>query len=217
MAFEILRDTLAGDDLRQALFDAQSLSYRLTTMKTFRNEPIRINGKGANRYYSDLREIFNEWDSDAVDEQISNNDDLTKAVKSVVRTRGIRRIKKAKKQSSRVMREVNKMWKRGLYGEDRDIYDAIVLLHRAYRETFVTVRTKLRTELYACIPDDLSISLSTRREIVKNLYDFDSSKDAYVLNKNLIPSSRDIRELQLLIAPYVFEAIKTNKSKKHRK
>lgn len=214
MAFEILCNTLAGNDLRQALFDAQSLSYRLTTIKSFRNEPILIGENEPNTYYSDLRVIYNEWNSNAVDKQISNDDDLTIAVKAVVRTRGIRRVKKAKKQSSRVMREVNKMWKQGLYGKDRSIYEAIKLLHMAYRETFLNVRTKLRAELYNSIPDDLCITLSTRKEIVRNLYEYDKLTDRYILNKNLVISSRDIRMLQFLIAPYLFECIRSYNYKK---
>jgi len=209
MAFEKLNNTLNGADLRRALFDAQSISYRLISLKKSRNEPIKIGESMIihNNYYNVLRVIFNDWNSDAVDEQMSYNDDLTNAVKSVVTKRNIRRVKRAKKQSSRIWREVNRMWKQGFYGRDEEIHKAIDLLHKAYRETFINVRTKLRPELYACIPDTLVISLPSRKEIVKNLYVFDDSRKAYILNKDIIYSAKDLRELQFLIAPYVFKAI----------
>ncbi len=209
MAFETLNNTLNGADLRRALFDAQSISYRLISLNKYRNEPINIgeNQNKQNNYYNTLRLIFNDWNTDAVDEQMSYNDDLTNAVKAVVTTRGIRRVKRAKKQSSRVWREVNRMWKQGFYGKDEEIHKAIDLLHKAYRETFINIRTKLRPELYSCIPDTLIISLTNRREIVKNLYIFDDSRKAYILNKDLISSTEDLKKLQFLIAPYVFKAI----------
>ena len=212
MSFAILKNTLVGDDLREGLFDAQVLCYKILQKKTDRDLSLIIGDSPNefrlnNRYYNELKRIFNLWNSQAVEDQMKEDDDLCKAVKTTVRLKALKRIRRVTKQTTRVRREVNKRWKQGLYGKNREIRRAINLIHSAYRETFVNVRKRLIKDAYDCIPDTLTITIQGKKEFIKYLYEYDAACNLYVLKSNIITSTEKLRELQMIIAPYIFNTI----------
>lgn len=212
MGFSALSEVLVGADLRGALFEAQTLSYRLLILKCYRNRMLPIGNDPTildihNPYYNTLRSNFDAWDSAAVEEQMSDDGVLTQAVRSTILIRGKKRTKRAKKQSSRVLREAKKMWKLRYYGENKDILDAIYLIHKAFRESFLNIRLTLRTELYECIPEFLTIKLNNQIYLVRSLYLLDEGENRYRLRRDIVSSSNNLRDLQLEIVPYIFEKI----------
>lgn len=212
MGFSILTKVLVDADLRAALFDAQTLSYCLLISKSYRNKNISIGEDPSildiqNSYYAALRESYNAWDAEAVDEQMADDVILTLTVKSVVRTRGKKRCKRAKKQSARVLREAKKMWKAKHYGDDKDIISAINLIHLAFRESFLNVRIILTRDLYESIPENLTFKIGDETHLVRSLYSYNKEENRYILKRSIISSPHNMRDFQLAIAPYIFEKI----------
>lgn len=206
MGFYILTKVLSNYNLTIALFDAQTLSYRKILVHAYRNTRIpKINVN--NNYYTSLETSFNNWDAAAIEFEFSNNTDLAKAVNCVVKFKG-KRPRQAKKNSTRVMREVNRMWKQGFYNsKDLELKKALVLIHKAFREAFINIRKVLTEDIYNCIPDNLTIDLKGSKQNIKSLYYFDASVGKYRLRSDIKLSPTDLRKMQLTIVPYVFEKI----------
>lgn len=213
MGFSVLTNALNGMALRGGLFDAQALAYRKITSIQWRDTVLPVGEDEAvydldNDFYDALKDKFDDWNSEAVERELRAGSDLAQAVNSVVKIRG-KSIKRAKKQSTRVMREVNKMWKQGYYGEEnKELRHALDDMHRAFRESFVNIRFTLREDAYNCIPKDLSVTLKNGDKLnVSSLYTFDEAINKYRMQDNVHLSATDLRLLQLTIAPYIFAKI----------
>lgn len=224
MGYSVLKNTLEGIDLRIALFDVQSLSYRIITQRKYRDIPLPIGDNGYagynpnNTYYDALKEKFDLWNANAVQDIYEKeldgdgnyvNKELLKIVQSVIKINGKRRIRRAKKQSTRVIKEVRKMFQRGYYGnKNEELKKALELFHKAFRESFVIIRTTLPPSIYKCIPQDLSITLYNGETYnLSSLYQPDVEVKRYLLRKDIQISFTDLRNIQILIAPHIFEEI----------
>lgn len=216
MSFSILSNSLVNQDnstaLRKGLFDAQTLSYRKILAQSWRDELLPdIECLSKNTYYKVLKSLFDDWDAAAVLNQLTENDDLTKAVNSL-RIKGYKSIRRAKKQSTRVYKEVRKMWKRGYYGcpkgREKEMEDALKNIHKAFRESFVILRLSLKKEIYDCIPDNLKVTLHNGNiHNISSLYIYDETVNKYKLDPEITFTSRDLRYIQLSMTPYVFPKI----------
>lgn len=223
MGYEILSEVLAGDTLTGGLFDAQTISYKKIISKNWRDHILPIGQDKTvfnpnNTYYTALKTKFDSWDTQAID-NLENNQNptsgqtyLVQAVNSVAKMKGRKTIKRAKKQSNRVIREVRKIWKQGLYGDKKeratDLKDALELIHKAFLESFIYMRSSLRKDLFDCIPANLQIKLNSGLEMtVTSLYEYSKDLDKYVIREDIAISKTDMRNLQLLIAPYLFNKI----------
>lgn len=222
MGYSILTDTLSGNELRVGLFDAQTLSYRKIMPRRWRENSLPVEEKDIfynsdDLYYRALKDSFDSWNTQNVESAFAQNDDLCKAVNSIVKIRGKRSIKKMKKQSTRVLREVRKMWKRGYYVDkrrkmsletERQLKFALEIIHKAFRESFIVIRTALRPDVYSRIPQDLVVILGNGEErTVSSLFAFDEISGRYKLNQKIRFSSIDLRCIQLAIVPYIFSTI----------
>lgn len=213
MGYSILTNSLNGLTLRGGLFDAQMLSYLKIMPVKWRDillpvgEDITVYDPD-NTFYSALKEKFDDWSSEDVAKELQSGSDLAKAVNSVVKIKR-KSMKHAKKQSARVMREVNKMWKQGHYGEkNKDLRKALDIIHRAFRESFITIRFALKTDAYRCIPQGLEIMMQNgEKKEISSLYVFDQAADKYRIRDDVRLSATDLRYLQLAISPYIFEKI----------
>ena len=221
MGYEILSEVLTGVALKNGLFDAQTLSYRKIIPKSWRDYQIPIGQDKTifdpnNTYFMALKVKFDNWNMTTID-ALENNQNptlgqtyLIQAVNSVAKIKGRKTIRRAKKQSNRVIREVRKMWNQGYYGDKKvtDLKKALELIHEAFRESFIYTRPVLRKSLYDCIPTNLEITLTTGVAMpVSSLYKYSEALDKYVISDDVVMSQTDMRKLQLLIAPYLFEKI----------
>lgn len=213
MGYSILVSTLNGIQLRGGLFDAQVVSYLKMIAVKWQDTPLPVGEDTAvynpdNTFFSALKEKFDDWASEDIAQELRSGSDLAQAVNSVVKMKK-KSIKHAKKQSTRVMREVNKMWKQGHYGEkDKDLRKALDIFHWAFRESFIMLRYTLKADVYHCIPENLEITLQDgEKKKVCSLFIFDESINKYRRRDDVHLSTTDLRYLQLAIVPYIFEKI----------
>ena len=161
MGYEGFKKYLRGIDLREALFEAQAFSYKLIMQRRDRNQKITITPPPKNKMYENdildyVIERFNGFTIAGVDKHIQERKDFYKIAKSILFCTNCHNMKRAKKQSTRVMREVKKMWKDGCYDEkNTNELAGLECFHKAYRETFLIVRTRLPQKVYNLIPNDL--------------------------------------------------------------
>ncbi|MCI8796146.1 MAG: hypothetical protein HFG89_04730 [Dorea sp.] len=216
MSFSILSNSLVNKDnstaLRKGLFEAQTLSYRKILSQSWRDELLPdIECLSKNTYYKVLQTLFDDWDAAAVLSQLTENDDLTKAVNSL-RIKGCKSIRRSKKQSTRVYKEVRKMWKKGYYGcpkeREKEMEDALKNIHKAFRESFIILRLVLRKEVYDCIPSKLKVTLHNGNIYnISSLYIYDKALNKYKLDQEITFTFKDLRYIQLSITPYIFSKI----------
>lgn len=216
MGFSILSNSLVNQGnstaLRNGLFEAQTLSYRKILKRFWRDELLpNIMCIPQNTYYNVLKSDFDNWDAVSVSNQLAKDDDLTKAV-NCLHIKGHKSIRRSKKQSTRVYKEVRKMWKKGYYGcpkgKEKEMEDALKNIHKAFRESFVILRSSLKKEIYNCIPDNLEITLQNGNiHNISSLYIYDESVKKYKLDQEVKFTARDLRYIQLSITPYIFSKI----------
>jgi len=97
------------------------------------------------------------------------------------------------------------MWKDGCYdGKDTNELAGLECFHKAYREIFLIVRTRLPKKVYNLIPNDLTVKINKGIVPVRDLYQIEAGSGLYVLDKNIKFTSREVRELQMTIAPHLF-------------
>ena len=214
MGYEAFTDIFEDVDLRDALFAAQMFSYRLIMQKQDRNWPIAIEPSVGdemygNDYFSLLKQEFNKIDKDRVNRELQNKTDLYINSKSILCSIECNRMKRGKKESGKVMQHVLKMWKLGYYGKkDPEVLRALKRINKAYRETFWTIRTRLPEKLYNLIPDDLPITLKTKKYFVRSLYQKEENSGLYVLDEsNIRYSTYDKKILQMTITPFIFRGL----------
>ncbi len=199
---------LKGDALRQALYDAQALAYKLVISHYLRDIDMPIEAEDE-RYYQELVDEYNKMTN-----EIINDDSFTKNLINIVievigKPGDYNKFKKAKKRTTRVYKDIRKMYKNGFYGiKNSELEKELLKLHFAFKESFINFRRCLKYEYYELIPDNIDITLYNGNTVkMSDLYINNTLNNCYVINPELKLAKTDLRLIQLTISKYIFNSI----------
>ena len=211
--YSALLGLMDGPERTQTLYSAQCVSYKMLLReygvnKHFPVEWGNVEPFTANRYFDDLKTIYDGITLHYLHQAYANDLEIYKASRGVIGSRG-KDVKRAKKRSSRILRALKKHYKDKQYHTtNKALSKAVASFHYAFREAFINIRIRMNAKLYSAIPDDFTIQLSNNKSMrICDLYKWDEQRNCYVLSKNMLLSKTDMRAIQIAISPIIFPLI----------
>lgn len=182
----------------------------LKTMLTssYRDLKIPLNPEDIT-FFGTFVDKYNLFDQKSYSEYFNGSNKINEFSKLILLlnySKGKKRKRGIKKNSTRIYSDIRKVCiQYGIHISEPKYCESLKLGYHSYREALINIRTRLRTKLFEAIPSDLSLVLVNGKSIiVKDLYAFEELKKCYVLDKNIQMSKTDLRNLQILIMPYIF-------------
>jgi|GEM_PF-4771199 len=208
----LISSFLDEEEAREAMFSGQCISYKLLLHRCVYDvffpvhwDHIALNGINPN--YDKLVSLYDRFGLEFMIDSIKNTTIQIFAAREIIGTNGGKKsVKRMKKRSSRIFREVKRKFKEGRYGnKDTDLYKALTYFHFAFRESFINVRVRLCKAQYDLLPDVLQATLNDGSiHLIRDLYIWDDVSNCFRLDRGAGISKQDLRSIQLAIAPYIF-------------
>jgi hypothetical protein len=197
---------------RKILFSFHCLSYMLLLEKIFYDDnfPIHWNHlfpEDNNLEYEKLVSCYDDLDSKYMADSFKYKTQLLLSAQKVIGAKNgeADNLRRRKKRESRVYKEVILQFKAGMYGDKSDkLYDALLSFHYAFRESFIKIRSHINKEQYDLLPENLKITLEDNTtHTIMSLFIWDKRNNFY-LDRDKKFTKKDLRRIQLTIAPFIF-------------
>lgn len=198
-------------DRLDALIDIQSKAYKFILADKEQGYCLLVNSH--NSFFVLFKDDYN---SKTVYIMRHLSEDSKKLIRRVVYATNCKSIKRAKKNASRIRKEMKKVYNLcfSKVVNKNEFLDAVDIFYYAIKDTFIISRRRLSVEAYNAIPDNLTeVCVSNNMTyLIKDAFVLNQATGKYhfsdtLSNPAIHLTNSDLRNINRTIAQYIFDVI----------